>query len=366
MALPMSWVIQTLLSQDGLHYIDKPMMYNDGIQIHSSPGQMLITRTPYRFSFYGGGLDYPEWHSKNAARVLCAGLDYYCYQTVRILPPFFDHKYRAAYSKVESTSNLDEIEHPAVREIVRAYGKGKPLEISHVGDLPAKSGIGSSSAFSVGLINSLTALNGQFMGRSALANASIKLEQQAMGERVGFQDQCAAAFGGVVLIEADRQGIQPRRFVSRSEYIDYIADNLLMGFDGIERLSSVASSRISESITEEKNKALLLELATVSDLGISAFSGEADIQQHAFLTKEARNIKLHLNGDNHNNRINELIEATERAGSLCTRIMGAGGGGFFVCWAPKHKHTKIMESVNIRTWVNVRFSRNGSQVIFAE
>ena len=103
---------------------------------------MLISRTPYRFSLYGGGLDYPEWYCKNTSRVLCAGLDYYCYQTVRELPPFFSHKYRIAYSSVETVDSIDKIEHPAVREVVRAYGNNKPLEISHVGDLPSKSGIG--------------------------------------------------------------------------------------------------------------------------------------------------------------------------------------------------------------------------------
>jgi len=327
---------------------------------------MLITRTPYRFSFYGGGLDYPEWYCRNPARVLCAGLDYYCYQTVRVIPPFFTHKYRVAYSKVEVANNLNEIEHPAVREVIRAYGQGKALEVSHVGDLPARSGIGSSSAFSVGLINSLVALNGKFMGRSALANASIKLEQGAMAERVGFQDQCAAAFGGFVLIEADKQAIQPRKFVTNPEYIKYITDNLLMGFDGKERFSSLASTKVVKSISSCMNDNLLNELTDVSNAGINAFGKEADINQHAELTRSSRDIKLHLNSDKFHKKTMELIETTERAGSLCTRVMGAGGGGFFVCWAPQHKHESIKKSVRVNTWVDVKFSRTGSQVIFSE
>lgn len=327
---------------------------------------MIITRTPYRFSIYGGGLDYIEWYSKKTARVLCAGLDYYCYLTVRELPPFFSHKFRIAYSNVETVDRVEDIMHPAVREGVKTYGCNKPLEITHVGDLPSKSGIGSSSAFSVGLINSLSALNGRYMGRSNLANASVNLEQDAMGERVGFQDQCAAAFGGIVLIEADKQLIMPRRFVTRSEYVTYITDNLLMGFDGIDRFSSVASSKVSNSILEKNNDHLLDELAAISDAGIEAFGQEADINQHAELTKCCRDIKLHLNGDKAHKRTIELIQATERAGSLCTRIMGAGGGGFFVCWAPKHKHAEIKQSVKVKTWVDVKFSNTGSVVIFSE
>ena len=282
------------------------------------------------------------------------------------MPPFFGHKYRVAYSKVETANNIDDIQHPAVREIIKAYGGDKAIEVSHVGDLPSRSGIGSSSAFSVGLINSLVALNGGFLGRSALANASVKLEQGAMAERVGFQDQCAAAFGGLVLIDADRQAVQPRKFVTRSDYVEYISQNLLMGFDGIQRYSSLASTKISQSISSNEYGDLLAELAHVSEAGIAAFGQEADINHHAELTKASRDIKLHLNGDKNHDRTKELIEATERAGSLCTRVMGAGGGGFFACWAPKYKHELIKQSVRVKTWVDVKFSCTGSQVIFAE
>ena len=327
---------------------------------------MLITRTPYRFSLYGGILDYPEWYTQNPSVVLCAGLDYYCYQTVRSLPPFFEHNYRVAYSKIETTTTIDEINHPSAREVVRKFGHGNHLEISHIGDLPAKSGIGSSSAFTVGLINSLNSINGKYMGRSELAITSIALEQQILNEKVGFQDQCAAAFGGLVIIEANKQGINPRKFVSSQEYIKYIENNLLMGFDGVQRYSSVSSSQICKAIQDDLSNKNLIRLAEISSAGIKAFGSEADIIEHAYLTKESRNIKLHLNGDYSNLRTNELIEATERAGSLCTRVMGAGGGGFFVCWAPPHNHEAIKKSVKVKTWVDVRFSKTGSQVIFSE
>ena len=124
-----------------------------------------------------GGLDYPDWYNKNNVRVLCAGLDYYCFHTVRILPPFFNHKYRVAYSDIESTLTIDDIRHPSVREVFRKYGFNESLEVTHIGDLPSRSGIGSSSAFTVGLINSLTALSGKFLGRTQLALDAINLEQ---------------------------------------------------------------------------------------------------------------------------------------------------------------------------------------------
>ncbi len=327
---------------------------------------MLISRTPYRLSFYGGGLDYPNWYKNHGAKVLCAGLDKYCYLTVRELPPFFAHKFRACYSQIELTNTIDEIKHPSIREVLKKYGEGKNLEVTYVGDLPAKSGIGSSSAFTIGLISSLSAMNGQFLGRTRLAMEAVELEQNVMNEKVGFQDQCASSFGGLVLIEADKQGIKPRKFISRSEYINYITSSLLLGFDGIDRFSSVASAEVTKFIEEKNNFDLMCELSQMSERGIQLFGEEADIIEHANLTKSIRDIKLIMNGDINNQRTNEIIEATESAGSLCTRIMGAGGGGFFVCWAPPEQHEKIKQSVNVKTWVHVDISNVGSQIIFSE
>ncbi len=328
---------------------------------------MLITRTPYRFSFYGGGLDYPTWFKKHETEILCAGLDYYCYQTVRELPPFFDHKYRISYSKVESKNTVDEIQHPTAREVIRQYGNNKSLEISHVGDLPGRSGIGSSSAFTVGLISSLSVLTKkEFLGRTKLAKLAIDIEQNNIGEIIGVQDQCASAFGGLVHIYADKQGVRPKQFLVNEDYKEYIESSLLMGFTGNQRLSSTISFKINREINNQNNISKLLELKEITSQGIESFGKELDIKRHAELTKLSRNIKLSLNGDYKNEKIMELIQESERAGSLCTRVMGAGGGGFFICWAPENKHSQIKDRLNIKTWVKVKFSSSGSQIIFSE
>ena len=328
---------------------------------------MLISRTPYRFSLYGGGIDYPSWYKHRNIQVLCAGLDYYCYQTVRELPPFFNHKYRIAYSKIESVNNIDDIQHPTAREVIREFGCGKSIEVTHVGDLPARSGIGSSSAFTVGLISSLKALTkGQFIGRTELAKLAIDIEQNKAKETVGIQDQCASAFGGFVLVNANKEGIVPRRFLVRKEYQEYIESSLLMGFTGIQRYSQLASERVNKSLITEANLEKLNELQEISQKGIEAFGNEADLQENAHLTKLSRDIKLSINNDKYNPRLMELIEESERAGSLCTRIMGAGAGGFFVCWAPEYRHQAIKDKINIKTWVKVKISSSGSQIIFSE
>ena len=328
---------------------------------------MLISRTPYRLSLYGGGIDYPSWYQQRDIQVLCAGLDYYCYQTVRELPPFFGHKYRVAYSKVEAANNIDDIQHPTAREVIREFGCGKSLEITHVGDLPARSGIGSSSAFTVGLISSLCALTkGQFLGRTELAKLAINIEQNKVFETVGIQDQCASAFGGFVLINANKEGVTPRRFLVRKEYQKYIESSLLIGFTGIQRNSNISSVKVNKFLKMNENLEKLNELQEISQKGIEAFGKEADLQENARLTKICRDIKLSINNDNQNPVLMELIEETERAGSLCTRIMGAGAGGFFVCWAPEYRHQAIKDSINIKTWVKTKISSSGSQIIFSE
>ncbi len=328
---------------------------------------MLINRTPYRLSFYGGGLDYPSWFKKENTEIICAGLDYYCYQTVRELPPFFKHKYRIAYSKIESANKIDEIMHPTAREVIRKYGNGKSLEISHVGDLPGRSGIGSSSAFTVGLISSLSALTkSEFLGRTKLAHSAIQIEQNNIGEIIGVQDQCASAFGGIVHIYADKQGVRPRQFLITEDYKKYIESSLLMGFTGKQRFSSTISFKINRELSNQINYEKLKNLNEISKNGIKAFIKESEIMHHAEITKASRDIKLAINGDFANKDIMELIEESERAGSLCTRVMGAGGGGFFICWAPRNKHTQIKNSLRIKTWVDVKFSSSGSQIIFSE
>ncbi len=328
---------------------------------------MLISRTPYRLSLFGGGLDYSTWYKNNSTQILCAGLDYYCYQTVRELPPFFEHNYTVSYSKIENAKYVNDICHPTAREVIRNYGNGKRIQISYVGDLPARSGIGSSSAFTVGLILSVNALTkDKLLSKMDLAKLSIDLEQNHIGETIGVQDQCASSFGGFVHINAYKDNIQAKNLLVSSDYRKYIESSLLLGFTGKQRFSSLASKKIDKALRDDTYLSELQELHEISQKGIDSFLKEADILENARLTKLCRDIKLNLNGDKKDGEIIDLIESTEKAGSLCTRIMGAGGGGFFVCWAPPEKHETIKQSIKVKTWVKVRISEQGSSIIFSE
>ena len=167
---------------------------------------MIISRTPFRMSLFGGGTDYPDWYLENGGMVLGATIDKYCYLSVRYLPPFFEHKHRVVWSEIELVNNIDEIRHPAVKAILEEMKFIRGLEISYNADLPARSGLGSSSAFTVGLINALTALRGKMISKKALAQDAIRIEQEVIGEAVGSQDQIWAAYGGLNKIEFQKDG----------------------------------------------------------------------------------------------------------------------------------------------------------------
>lgn len=194
---------------------------------------MIVSRTPYRISFFGGGTDYPVWYRENGGQVLSTTIDKYCYLTLRYLPPFFEHRYRVVYSKIETVRRIEEIRHPLVRETLKYCGIDTSLEIHHDGDLPARSGMGSSSSFTVGLLNSLYALEGRICHKQELAEKAIWIEQELVGDTVGSQDQTAAAFGGLNTIKFHRSGrIEVCPVTVNRERVQELNDNLVLFLPG--------------------------------------------------------------------------------------------------------------------------------------
>ena len=208
---------------------------------------MIISKTPFRISLFGGGTDYPSWYRQNGGRVLAAAIDKYCYISCRHLPPFFDHKHRIVYSKVESVKTIEEIQHPSVRAVLSTLGMSAGLEIHHDGDLPARSGIGSSSSFTVGLINVVNALKGQQTSKEDLAKQAIYIEQEVLKESVGSQDQILAAFGGFNRIDFnpdDSFNIAP--VIINKDLMSQLQDHMLIFFTGLSRFSSdIAKDKIN-------------------------------------------------------------------------------------------------------------------------
>ena len=208
---------------------------------------MIISKTPFRISLFGGGTDYPSWYRDNGGSVLATAIDKYCYISCRHLPPFFDHKHRIVYSKVESVKEIKEIQHPVVRAVLSTLGTRAGLEIHHNGDLPARSGMGSSSSFTVGLINAINAMKGLQTSKDDLAKQAIYIEQEVLKENVGSQDQILAAFGGFNKIDFnadDSFNITP--VIINKDLTCKLQDHMLLFFTGLSRYASdIAKAKIA-------------------------------------------------------------------------------------------------------------------------
>ncbi|SVB66001.1 uncharacterized protein METZ01_LOCUS218855, partial [marine metagenome] len=223
---------------------------------------MVISRTPFRVSFFGGGTDYPSWYQEHGGAVLATTIDKYCYLTCRYLPPFFPHRFRIVWSKIEICQSIDEILHPAVREALRYFGIDSGLSIHHEGDLPARSGIGSSSAFTVGIMHALYALQGQMVSKLKLARESIYIEQEILKETVGSQDQTSASCGGLNHITFSQNGeITVQTLTIKNERAQDLNDHLMLFYTGIERTAAdIAQSYVPEIQSKSRQLNLISEM----------------------------------------------------------------------------------------------------------
>jgi D-glycero-alpha-D-manno-heptose-7-phosphate kinase len=324
---------------------------------------MIITKTPYRISFFGGGTDHPAWYRENGGKVLATTFDKYCYISVRPLPPFFDHKYRIVYSLIENINNLEDIEHPAVREALKYFKSTIGLEIHHDGDLPARSGLGSSSAFTVGLINAMNALEGKFMSSDNLAKTAIHIEQNLIKECVGSQDQISAAYGGFNQIEFysdDNFAVEP--IILNQNRKNDLNNHLMLFFTGISRLSSeVAESQISNmhNCSSQMN-----ELHDMVDEGIRILANiNTPIEDFGVLLNSAWQIKRSLSNVISNNKIDNLYNTALKAGAIGGKILGAGGGGFVLFYVKPENQEKVKKALASLTYVPFKFENTGSKVV---
>jgi len=320
---------------------------------------MIITRTPYRVSLFGGGTDHPTWYRDNGGAVLSFAIDKFCYINIRELPPFFSHRYRVAYSKVEMTKQLDEIMHPAVREGFRKYTPNISLELHHHGDLPAQSGVGSSSAFAVGLIHALLALRGETATLENLADQAIELEQRDLLETVGSQDQIACAIGGMNLIEfgkGDRWTASPLHL--SSDYLAEIENRIVLLFTGISRSSSDISKSLLENL---QSKADLMnrthELALECN---NILRNNADLSLIGPMLLESWELKKRMNPASVTTLLDDFLERALKAGAEGGKILGAGGGGFCLFWVDPKNRDFFIRQMSPAVHVPIRISLEGS------
>ncbi|NLZ06825.1 MAG: kinase [Phycisphaerae bacterium] len=326
---------------------------------------MVITRTPFRISFFGGGTDYPVYFREHGGEVLSTTINKYCYITCRHLPPFFDYRYRLRYSRSELTNSIAEIEHPSIRECLRYCGIEQGVEIVHTSDIPAMSGIGSSSSFTVGLLQALYALKGEMVTKRRLAHDAIHVEQDIIGENVGSQDQAAAAFGGFNHIEfgGRSDGIFVQPVILPQEKLEFLQENLLFYFTGFSRYASEIAGEQIRSTSER-----LAELRRMREMvgeAMNILCGPVH-HYHEFgrLLHESWMLKRGLTRLISTSEIDAIYDVALRAGAVGGKLCGAGGGGFFLFYVPPEKQRQVKETLSRLLLVPFRFESLAAHVVF--
>ncbi len=325
---------------------------------------MIISRTPFRISLFGGGTDYPKWYNNHKGCTINATINKYCYITTRYLPPFFNYKHRIRYYLHEETDSLEAIKHPSVRETAKFLKINRGIEVVHNADLPAQSGLGSSSTFTVGLLNSLYGLKNYLPTKRELALNAIHIEQNLINENVGSQDQTAAAFGGMNRIFFSRENIIDVDLILISQdRLIQLQNNLMLFFTGFARnASDIAKEQIKVTLRKKR------ELDSIYDICLEGFSVLNDdsesIDRVGKLLNDQWLIKRSLTDKITNKNIDDIYNAGIEAGALGGKLLGAGAGGFILFYVPKEKQEAVKNSLKTKLLVPFRFESTGSKIIY--
>jgi D-glycero-alpha-D-manno-heptose-7-phosphate kinase len=326
---------------------------------------MIISRTPVRISFFGGGTDYPVWYRDNSGSVLGTTIDKYSYITARCLPPFFEHKYRVVYSLSELVQNIDEIRHPSAREVLKFMGINEGVEIHYDGDLPARTGLGSSSSFTVGLLHALYALKGVMPSKMQLAMDAIHVEQDLIKENVGSQDQVLTALGGLRRVDFNgAHVIDSQRITIGVQKEASLESHLMLFFTGLSRTASeIAGEQIKQTPTKKQE---LQRMHRMVDEAIHILNSGHDLSDFGRLLHESWQLKRSLTDKISTPDIDCIYDKAIQAGATGGKLLGAGGGGFILFFVKPELQQKVKSALNNYLNVPFRFESSGSQIIFYE
>lgn len=323
---------------------------------------MIISRTPFRVSFFGGGTDYPAWFEENGGSVLATTINKYCYITCRYLPPFFKHKHRIVYSKVEVVNDTRDIQHPVVRVVLEMAGIKEGLEIHHDGDLPARAGLGSSSAFTVGMLNAIHALKGNMIPKDHLAREAIYLEREILRESVGSQDQVLTALGGFKKIDFNRNhSFSETPIIVNPSRKKELEDHLLLFFTGISRFSSKIAQKKIANIPKKKSELTLMR--QMVDEGLKIITNGQCITEFGKLLHESWRLKRELDDGVSTALVDDIYQAALSEGALGGKLLGAGGGGFMLIFARPEDHSKIKNRLKDLLCIPFNFETEGTQIV---
>jgi D-glycero-alpha-D-manno-heptose-7-phosphate kinase len=323
---------------------------------------LIISQTPYRISFFGGGTDYPEYYKEFGGKTLGVAINKYSYLNIRKLPPFFDHKHRIVYSKQENVNTLDEIMHPSVRETLKYMNIDYGISIHHDGDIPARSGMGSSSAFTVGLINSLNALSGKISSKDELVQQAIHIEQELIKENVGSQDQTFAAYGGLNIINFLQNGkISVNPIVMPKDRLIKFQDNIMLFFSGISR---TASDIVAEQIEKTKlNIPNLNKMKHLVDEAYNILTSNRDLKEFGELLNYTWELKKSLSSKVTTSQIDSMYSQAIKAGAIGGKLLGAGGGGFMAFYVEKEYQSAVKKALSQYLYIPFEFDYDGSKIV---
>ena len=322
---------------------------------------MIISKTPYRISFFGGGTDYPSWFKENKGKILSTTIDKYVYLSLRDLGPYFNYKHRIIWSKVENVNNAKFIKHNVVREMLEYFKIKNGVEIHYQGDLPARSGMGSSSSFVVGLMNAFLIKKKMKLSKMDLAKKSIMFEHKILEEIVGIQDQISASFGGLNKIDIKRSGTFGVKKIKINKNVNKLDKNLILLFTGIHR----TANEIAGQYVSKLNKDKIIEM---KEINFQVEEAEQLLIKNKFddfgrLLNEGWKLKRSLSKVISNKKIDNLYEFSMNNGALGGKLLGAGGGGFMLLYVPHHKQNKFFKKIKHVINVPFNFSEENSQII---
>lgn len=326
---------------------------------------MIISMTPVRVSFLGGGTDYPEHFNQHGGATLGTSIDKYIYITVSHLTAFFDHRIRVGYSKTELTATIDDIQHPSVRECLRFMGIEGGIEINIVSDLPARSGLGSSSSFTVGLLHALHAFKGEMVSKEQLAAEAVYVEREMIQERVGVQDQYTSAFGGVLhlgLQSANR--VIPNPVVISAQRKQALQERLLIFYTGIQRMAHDVLEQQIERTKKGSITSHLIQLGNLVPQGIDILCNGQDLSNFGEILHEGWNLKRQFSDAISNTQIDEAYERARKAGAIGGKLMGAGSGGFLLLYVEPYNQAAVRQALAEMREVKFSLEDQGSRVIF--
>ena len=324
---------------------------------------MIISKTPFRMSFFGGGTDMEDFFREHGGAVLSTTFDKYCYVNVRHLPRFFDYSTEISYSKTERVTNIDDIQHPAVREAMKMLDMHE-IRLTYEADLPARSGLGTSSSFAVGMLNAFYALKGKYVDKKRLADEAIYLERVLCAEAGGWQDQIAAAFGGLNRIEFNADGYEVRPIIISPERKRQLNDNLLMFFTGFTRFSSDLQKINNISGTTDKRTKLKQIYTLVNEAEQILVNKKSDLDDFGRLLDLSWKLKKETGSSISTGSIDELYAKGICAGALGGKLLGAGGGGFLLFYVQPQKQEAVKNAMKDLMYIPFRFEDGGTRVIY--